>query len=921
MSTITAAIGIGWVVSPVITLIINKIESHIEKKNFKNSETGKYLKEMQTSLQEIHVIMARVEKQRIENDKELQLVRGIKDAIYEAEDVVNEFEYNLLDGVKSVEQPKLDAAASVFSFTQVASSAYDKFREKTKEISEKLDWPILGDGNFKEKVKEVSESLVRARDSAKILFNPLKINPSANIQSSKHENELDTGSQTGDEIIGRIEKRDELIELLFKRNNETPTIIQIVGQGGIGKTTLARLVYNDPRVLTEPGGQGFFELNMWLSVSENFDGIKLTKEMLQYVSPEFSQSVTSFDLLQKELKEKLASKRILLVLDNVWYVKDVNKKSSFEQKWLQFLAPLKKTKPGSKIIVTTREGVVDTTLESFGSLQVIPLGGLNDDDSWSLLKSKAFGSKNQNNRDNLEPIGKELVKNLKGFPLAIRVVGTELRGESDTEEWKRILNDNALDKSDIRDVLLRSYTHLPDYLQPCFAYCSLFPKGYYLKPDRLVHMWIAQGFVHPREKKSSEEIGKSYFNELIDRSFIQIIKRPYKGNKKHYEMHDLMSDLACQVSKGECYIFKEGDTLDNFDSVRHLSVTSWELHRLLNIVNFDKLRTLLISDNGGEHVADEIFNKMKRIRVLHIGCNLRKLPNIGECKLLQYFFYRNCEAPDTFSKLHLLTVLFIRKNRNSIENTIKLPQSICSMSRLEFIDTSESIQMDIGGHDVHLSNLWRGGSAIFHVQKKEGWELGHLRDFNNIKGILEIKGLENVASREEAIEARLGSKEHVTELRLNWEFRESSVVKSNIEYNEILEALKPHPNLERLNIQNCPGDKFPSWLESNWLSRITYIKIEGENSGFKMLPGLGQLPLLKYLGIYSMTSVSRIGDEFYDNGTYPSLENLEIGLMDNLEEWSSPRGVGSFPKLKTVVLGQCRDLFCSQFLKWNPSTS
>ncbi|KAJ4807385.1 Disease resistance protein RGA2 [Rhynchospora pubera] len=508
---------------------------------------------MQTSLQEIHVIKVRVEKQRIENHEEVQLVRGIKDAIYEAEDVVNEFEYNLLDGEKSVEQQKLNTAASGSSFTHVALSLFDTCTEKTKELSEYLDWPILGDVEFKKKMKQVSESLVRAKDSAMILFNSMKINNSPNIQSPEQENELDTGSQIGEEIIGRIKEREELIELLFKENNETPTIIQIEGQGGIGKTTLARLVYNDLKVLTEPGGQGFFELNMWLSVSENFDGIKLTKEMLQYVSPEFSQSVTSFDLLQKELKEKLASKRILLVLDNVWFVKDVNKKSSFEQKWLQFLAPLKKTKPGSKIIVTTREGVVATTLESFGSLQVIPLGGLNDDDSWSLLKSKAFGSKNQNNRDNLEPIGEELVKNLKGFPLAIRVVGTELKGESDTEEWKRILNDNALDKSDIRDVLLRSYTHLPDYLQPCFAYCSLFPKDYYLKPDRLVHMWIAQGFVHPREKKSSEEI--------------------------------------------------EGDTPENLDSVRHLSVTSWELDRLLDIVNFDKLRTLLISNNCGVCVA------------------------------------------------------------------------------------------------------------------------------------------------------------------------------------------------------------------------------------------------------------------------------------------------------------------------------
>ncbi|KAJ4787327.1 Disease resistance protein (CC-NBS-LRR class) family [Rhynchospora pubera] len=919
MGFITAAIGVGWVVSPVISLVINKIASHIEKKYFKNSETGKYLKEMQTSLQEIHVIMVRVEKQRIENHEQLQLVQGIKDAIYEAEDVMNEFEYNLLDVEKSVEQQKLDTAASGSSCTHVALSVYDTFTEKRKELrkelSEYLDWPILGDKEFKKKVKEVSESLVRAKDSSKILYNSMKIDTFTNIQFPEQENELPTSSEISDKIVGRKEEREKIIELLFEKNKITPTIIQIEGPGGIGKTTLARLVYHDPRI-TESKEQDSFELKMWLSVSENFDSVKLTKEMLSYVSPDFSPSNTNFNLLQKELKEKLTSKRILLVLDNVWYVKDVNKKSSFEQNWLQFLAPLEKTKTGSKIIVTTREGAVDTTLESFGSLEVITLGGLNDANSWSLLQLKAFGRKNQHNRHILEPIGQELIKNLKGFPLAIRVVGTELRGKSDTEEWKRILNDNAiLDKSDIMDILLRSYEHLPNYLQPCFAYCSLFPKGYYLKQDRLVHMWIAQGFVHPRKQKSPVEIGNSYFNELIDRSFIQLIKR---GKKEYYMMHDLMNDLACHVSQGECYKLKEGDTLENLGSVRHLSVTAGEHAQLVNIRGLDKLRTfILLSSFDGPliflsypnevDVAEEIFIKMKKIRVLDINCNLDKLPNIGECKLLHYLCFRNGRfnlAPDTFSKIRLLTVLFIRKGRSF---DLALPQSICCMSRLEFINTSKSIKMDLSGR-VQLHSVWRGGHAVFNVKKKQGWELDHLRDFNNIKDSLVIGGLQNVASREKTIEAQLGSKKYVTELRLSWD-RGSREVKSNIVHNEILEALRPHPNIETLEICNYPGDELPSWLESNWLSRLTYLRLDGYNSGFKMLPALGQFSQLKRLRLAHITTVSRIGDEFCGNGIFSSLEELQFFSVVGLEEWSSPCGVGSFPKLRYVELNTCPNLF------------
>ncbi|KAJ3684265.1 hypothetical protein LUZ61_013429 [Rhynchospora tenuis] len=751
MVVVSAAAGIPWAISPVIDIVNKKIESYIEK-YFQNAGTGEQFKEMKKSLREIRLMMATIEKQRIEKHEEVQLVQEIKDAIYEAEDVVKEFEYKLLEKEKFMEQQKLESVAiasqplkkqKLDTAKDWIKSTYHTLREKGKELSGNLDWPILGDGEFKKQVKEVSESLVRAKASAEILIKLMNTNTYAKIQSSNQENESDTSSQICEEIIGRIEEREKIIELLFQKNKETPTIIQIEGPGGIGKTTLGRLVYNDPRV-TEPRGQGYFELKIWLSVSENFDGIKLTKEMLKYVSPDFSPSNTNFNLLQKELKEKLASKRILLVLDNVWYVKHVNKKSSFEQYWLQFLAPLKNTKLGSKIIVTTREAVVDTTLESFGSVEMIKLGGLTDADSWSLLKLKAFGRKNQNNRHNLEPIGEELVKNLKGFPLAIRVVGTELRAKSDIDEWKRILNDNALDKSDIMGILLRSYEHLPDYLQPCFSYCSLFPKGYYLKPDRLVHMWIAQGFVNPREQKTSEEIGKSYFNELLD--------------------------------------------------------------------------------------------------------------------------------------------------------------------RLKLIDTSKSITMELGGH-VQLHSVWRGGPAVFEVKKKYGWELDHLRDFNNIKGSLEINGLQNVASKQEAIKAQLGSKEYVTELKLDYRDL-TSIAESNIEHNEILEVLRPHPNIERLSLKiwKYPGDKFPCWLESNWLSRLTYIEI-GEHPGFKMLPALGQFSQLKNVSIYYFPAVSRIGGEFYGNGIFPSLEELEIFLMDGLEEWSSPRGVCSFPKLRKMKLSGCPDLF------------
>ncbi|KAJ4813744.1 Disease resistance protein (CC-NBS-LRR class) family [Rhynchospora pubera] len=675
----------------------------------------------------------------------------------------------------------------------------------------------------------------------------------------------------------------------------------------MGKTTLAQMVFNDPRV------SGHFDKLMWLFVSDNFDKVEFTKQMLKDICENFSSTGASFNTLQKKLERELASKKILLVLDDVWYVKDDSKKYIYEKSWSEFLAPLKSAKAGSKIVVTTQQNLVACTLGYFGSVKPIPLDGLNDADSWSLFKLNAFDGKSLDNLKELEAIGKEIVEKLKGLALAIKVVGRELRGKPDIEQWKKILNDNSLDNDGIMEILHRSYEHLPEHLQRCFAYCSLFPKGYYLKPDRLVHMWIANGFVHLQK----EGDGKSYFDELVVRSFIQVIKQ---GKKEYYVMHDLMNDLACHVSKGECSLLKNGESMKNLGSIRHLSVTPSGINLIKDISGFHKLRTLIFLSRTWfpeNNCIDGVLIKLKRIRVLDIDWLLDSVPNVSGCKHLRYLCFRNNNykfASNSFSKLHHLAVLYIRKNLFDVEvgdyNHLKLPKSIYRMSSLVFIHISKSFTVDVGQR-VKLQSLLREGSVYVRVKNKEALELNLLHEVNNIKGCAEIVGLENVPSKENAIQAQLSSKKYVTELRLRW-FNSSSKVKSNknsaqldSKEHEVLEALEPNRYTERLKIRGYPGDVIrPSWLESNLLSQIKSVELE-ECNGLKMLPVLGQLPQLKELRIAHMNTVRRIGNEFYGNGLFPSLKELQIVMMKSLEEWSFPCDTRSFPKLYKLRIFNC----------------
>jgi NB-ARC domain/Rx N-terminal domain len=893
MAEITVAIGVGWVVSPIISLVINKIHTYVENKYFKKAGIEAYMKKMKTTLKQILSVMRTVEKQTTVDPPQAQLAREIKDAIYDAEDIIDEFEYYVL-AEKSEQQQK---TVSVVASSSCSCRALHQF--------------IIGDKKFKKKVIKVSESLDQAQASAQILLELLKVTISENLNAHEYENWHFTSSLISDEIIGREEECGSLINLLLRKSGvsssqTSPTIIPIVGVGGIGKTTLAQMVFNDPSL------NGHFDQKLWLTVSVKFDILRLTKEMLNCVCENFSTENVSFDKLQRKLETEFQSKKFLLILDDVWYDRDEKKQQSYERKWLQFLAPLRRAEHGSKIVLTTRDPtVVKCLLKRTEHECSMSLSGLSENDGRSLFEMCAFDHENQHKREELELIGIEMVRKLKGLPLAIRVVGTQLRGNSDVEEWKRTLNDNPLDTSDIMTILLRSYEHLPENLKRCFAYCSLFPKDYRLKPDRLIHMWIAQGFIISEGRKKLEDVGKSYFKGLLGKSFFQVIKR---DNKKYYFMHDLMHDLACHVSKDECYILdidNEDSIIKNLGSIRHLSVTHHPnaSHILENMIGIDNLRTLILLDlykHGSWYEKDlsNLFELLKKIRVLDLGGSILSLCKLGENKHLRYLSLRDkFDAHDSFRKLHHLTTLFIRRRPNLTDHVITLPKFVCSMSSLELIDTSKSLLVDVGGL-VQLQSLLRG-SACLHInnKKKKGHQIDILEDMDNIKGCLEIRGLENVTSREEALKANLTRKQHVSRLIIHWSKCSSLDVQSS-KYQEVLEALGPNPSLKRLKINGYPGAAWPSWIESNSLFTVKSIELYN-CEGIKMLPALGQLPVLQNLQIEGLTAVRKIGLEFYGTGRFPSLEELSLRDLTSLEEWSYTCDMSAFPKLHSLMIWNC----------------
>uniref|UniRef100_A0ACD5VW35 Uncharacterized protein n=1 Tax=Avena sativa TaxID=4498 RepID=A0ACD5VW35_AVESA len=705
----------------------------------------------------------------------------------------------------------------------------------------------------------------------------------------------------GSALFGREGDREEMVRLMLSDNGHSSSnvcVIPVVGMGGLGKTTLMQMVYNDDRV------KEHFELRIWINVSESFDGRKLTQETLEAAAydqsfPSISVNsgqISNMNMLQETLSGVLRGKRYLLVLDDVW--------NEDYDKWLSYRAALISGGLGSKIVVTSRNENVGRIM---GGIQPYKLQQLSDDDSWSIFKSHAFRDGDCSTYPQLELIGRQIVKKLKGLPLASKALGSLLFCKADEAEWKDILRNDIwelpADKNNILPALRLSYNHLPPHLKQCFAFCSVYPKDYIFSREKLVKIWLALGFIRQSGKKILEDSGNAYFNELVSRSFFQ----PYKEN---YVMHDAMHDLAISVSMEHCEQFENGKRYANTIKTRHLSFPCTDVRSMHfdPLYGFRKLRTLILVHGYSSKMSrfpDGIFMKLQFLRVLDMhGRGLKELPeSIGNLKQLRFLDLSSTEIktlPASIVKLYNLQILKL----NNCCSLREVPQGITKLTNLRHLEGSTRLLSRIPGigNLICLQEL-----EEFVVWKRLGHNIMELRNMDQLQGKLTIRGLNNVADEQDAVCAKLKSKEHLRALHLIWD--EDCKLTPPDQQEEVLEGLHPHLDLKELMIKGYPGVRFPSWLAGSFLPNLQTAHIC--NCRSTVLPPLGQLPFLKNLNIAGATEVTQIGREFTGLGQikcFPALEELLLEDMPKLSEWIFDVADQLFPRLTELALINCPKL-------------
>ncbi|KAL5075010.1 hypothetical protein RYX36_013994 [Vicia faba] len=626
--------------------LLGKLASYAHEEASKAWGVFGDLQGIKDTLAIVKYILLDAEDKKDQNHGLEEWLKQIQNIFYDAEDVLDEVECQ-----NSRDQFVQASGSKRLKVGHFFSSPYFRLRisHRIKDVRDRLN-KVVADRN---------------------LFGLERMDVNASVESREmsysHVDALD--------VIGRDDEKEEIIELLMKPRphggedgDKGLCVIPMVGIGGLGKTTLAKLVFNDKRM------DGVFQLKMWVCVSYDFDIRKIIVKIINSSSTPvlalaYQENIDHFDdeQLVSRLRHKLSDQKFLLVLDDIWNVN--------LSKWNELKDLIKVGAVGSKVLVTTRSMSIASMM---GTVPVYTLEGLSLASCLSLFVKWAFKEGEEKKYPRLLEIGKDIVRKCRGIPLAARTLGSSLFSKFDLDKWE-LVRDSEIwnlrqNKDDILPVLKLSYDQMPSHLRHCFAYFSLFPKDYLFSCGEICNLWDVFGLLQsPNGSQKLEIISRDYIDELLSRSFLQDFED--FGHTCVFKVHDLVHDLAVYVAK-EGFVVLNSCTKNIPEHARHLSIVENK--------SFDRT---LFSDS--KSVRSILFP------IQGVGLDSETLLNswISRYRYLRYVDLSDSSfeaLPNSISKLDLLRVLILSHNTK----IKRLPDCICELQNLQVLSVRGCTELE-----------------------------------------------------------------------------------------------------------------------------------------------------------------------------------------------------------------------------------
>nr|CAD1840972.1 unnamed protein product [Ananas comosus var. bracteatus] len=870
---------------------------------------------LQKTMQSIQDALDNTDEKDVRSFSEKLRLKELSGAARDAEDVFEEYEYEVLR-----------AKAKARSRRQVDIGRKRKLEEVCETSTDDIPVlvPVPNDLIIRMKeIKKKFDAITKEWDTLRLreTDGPRRRNDHAWMpkptSSLVHE----------PNVHGREDDKENIIQMLLEddeNSRNSVSVLPIVGMGGIGKTTLAQLVYNDPKVSHR------FRQKGWVCVSENFDVLELTRKIFTSIT-KGSCDYTELNEIVDALREELIGKRFLLVLDDVW-IDNPNL-------WNPLRNLLFALESG-KVIVTTRNESTATIMQT---MLLYRLDRLGFDDCWLIFVQQAFEGRDPNALPELVEIGKKIVVKCKGLPLAVKVLGGLLRFESDEGKWIDILDSELWELDEEEDQILPalrlSYDRMPPALKQCFMYFSLFPKDYQFYKNDIIRLLMSQGLFRSDGTKLEEDIGRGFLDDLLQRSILEYDRNC--EDKESLKMHDLVHDLAQSVVGEEFIRVDDGELCNLPGEVRHLSLiwsNSISNLNLLPLKKLEALRTFIIILRDGLQpevrvdVLSDLFRNLKTLRALDLRwTRIGALPeSIGNLKLLRYLDVRYTDVkrlPGSIFSLYNLQTLGIKYD--PLAESSEAIKELINLRHLLFEGNEHTNYLPSGIR--HLTNL-QTMMIIPIGRDPRHFRIQDLKNLSHLKK-MQILNLKNIDSVEDAQEANLRSKIDLKVLQLSWERSSALYCNTSCEQSSgepskvpseatrsllpvdwfeerVLASLEPHTNLAELLIYCYGGIRFPQWVGDVSFSKLVKITLLNCQKCI-LLPSLGQLPSLTYLNMSYIESLQHIRREFYGCSSeakgFPSLEILAFSSMDNWVEWGGGE-YGDFPRLQEISIGECPKL-------------